>query len=135
MQNAAAGGTGWAGSAVVDALHTYGDEPVVLAGPTGVRPKSDAEWGLPASPIAVLPADRVALEVEVLGSVAPYDKKIRVVHELAAQRRRHTDEPSSTRQDPRARRVSPALREPPAQPDRCAPMSSRAASNRSLRRS
>lgn len=65
MQNAVAGGTGWAGSAVVDALHTYGDEPVVLARPTGVRPKSDAECGLPASPIAVLPADRVALEVKV----------------------------------------------------------------------
>lgn len=46
-----------------------------------------AEWGLPASPVAVLPAGEVALATEVVGPVAPYDERMRAVHERAAVRR------------------------------------------------
>ena len=45
-----------------------------------------ADWGLPVSPVALLPATEVALEVTVVGPVAPYDEMMRVLHERAALR-------------------------------------------------
>lgn len=46
-----------------------------------------AGWGLPPSPVAVLPISAVAPGVPVTGPVAPYDAQMRAVHERAAARR------------------------------------------------
>jgi tRNA(Arg) A34 adenosine deaminase TadA len=45
-----------------------------------------AGWGLPASPVAVLPITTVAPEVIVEGPVPPFDEEMRLLHERAAGR-------------------------------------------------
>ncbi|SDR82662.1 nucleoside deaminase [Microlunatus soli] len=40
--------------------------------------------GLPAAPVAVLAADDIALTVEVIGPVSPYDEQMRLLHARAA---------------------------------------------------
>lgn len=45
-----------------------------------------AGWGLPASPVAVLPITDVAPAVTVVGPIAPFDEEMRLLHERAAQR-------------------------------------------------
>ena len=44
------------------------------------------EWGLPAGPVAALPVTVVAPGVRVHGPVAPYDERIRALHERGLQR-------------------------------------------------
>ncbi|RIQ11796.1 nucleoside deaminase [Jiangella rhizosphaerae] len=45
-----------------------------------------AEWGLPESPVRVLPITDVVPGLEVVGPVAPYDERMRAVHQRAARR-------------------------------------------------
>lgn len=46
-----------------------------------------AEWGLPASPVSVLPITDVVPGLEVVGPVSPFDQRMRAIHERAAGRR------------------------------------------------
>jgi tRNA(Arg) A34 adenosine deaminase TadA len=43
-------------------------------------------WGLPSSPVAVLPINAVAPGVSVVGPVAPFDETMRLIHERASTR-------------------------------------------------
>jgi tRNA(Arg) A34 adenosine deaminase TadA len=60
---------------------------IVYAASSGQLAGWRAEWGLPASPVAVLPVTAVAPGVPVTGPVPPFDEEMRAVHELAAARR------------------------------------------------
>ncbi len=46
-----------------------------------------AEWGLPAAPVSALPITDVVPGLEVVGPVAPFDQRMRAIHERAAGRR------------------------------------------------
>ena len=46
-----------------------------------------AGWGLPSSPVAVLPVTVVAPGIPVTGPVPPVDEEMRVLHERAASRK------------------------------------------------
>ena len=45
-----------------------------------------AEWGLPESPVRVLPITDVVPGLEVVGPVAPYDERMRAVHQRAVRK-------------------------------------------------
>lgn len=47
-----------------------------------------ASWGLPGGPVLPLSVNDVAPGVPVVAPVAPFDERMRVIHERAAQRRR-----------------------------------------------
>lgn len=46
-----------------------------------------AEWGLPPSPVTAFPITDVVPGIEVTGPVAPYDERVRGLHERAALNR------------------------------------------------
>jgi len=45
-----------------------------------------AGWGLPPSPVAVLPVSAIAPGTTVVGPVPPFDETMRLIHERAATR-------------------------------------------------
>ena len=45
-----------------------------------------AEWGLPPSPVTAFPIADVVPGIEVIGPVAPFDQRMRAVHERAVRR-------------------------------------------------
>ncbi|NPC42153.1 nucleoside deaminase [Nocardioides sp. zg-1230] len=55
--------------------------PIVYAASSAQLSQWRAEWGLPASPVAALPVTDVAPGVRVHGPVAPYDDRVRALHE------------------------------------------------------
>ncbi|NYE36745.1 tRNA(Arg) A34 adenosine deaminase TadA [Nocardioides cavernae] len=55
--------------------------PIVYAGSSAQLSQWRSEWGLPASPVAPLPITEVAPGVRVHGPVAPYDQRVRALHE------------------------------------------------------
>jgi tRNA(Arg) A34 adenosine deaminase TadA len=59
---------------------------VVFAASSAQLAQWRADWGLPASPVAVLPISAVAPGIAVVGPVPPLDKTMRLVHERAAAR-------------------------------------------------
>ena len=64
------------------AAHAWaGLGPIVYAASTAQLVEWRTEWGLPAGPVAALPVTDVAPGVRVHGPVAPYDERIRALHE------------------------------------------------------
>ena len=59
---------------------------VVYAASSAQLAQWRADWGLPASPVAVLPINAIAPGVEVVGPVAPFDEEMRLIHERAPSR-------------------------------------------------
>lgn len=55
--------------------------PIVYAASSAQLSQWRSEWGLPASPVAPLPITDVAPGVRVHGPVAPFDERIRAIHE------------------------------------------------------
>lgn len=60
--------------------------PIVYAASSTQLSQWRAEWGLPASPVAVLAITDVAPGVRVHGPVPPYDARIRELHERGLAR-------------------------------------------------
>ena len=60
--------------------------PIVYAASASQLAAWRASWGLPGSPVAVLAADAVAVDVPVAGPVPPYDDRMRELHRRAAER-------------------------------------------------
>ena len=60
--------------------------PIVYAASAAQLAGWRASWGLPGSPVAVLAADAVAVDVTVVGPVPPYDDRMREIHRRAAER-------------------------------------------------
>jgi len=59
---------------------------VVFAASSAQLAQWRAGWGLPASPVAVLPFSAIAPGIPVVGPVSPLDETMRLVHERAAAR-------------------------------------------------
>ena len=59
---------------------------VVFAASSAQLAQWRAGWGLPPSPVAVLPISVVAPGIPVVGPVPPLDETMRLVHERAAAR-------------------------------------------------
>ena len=69
------------------AAHAWaGLGPIVYAASTAQLVQWRTEWGLPAGPVAALPVTDVAPGVRVHGPVAPYDERIRALHERGLRR-------------------------------------------------
>ncbi|WP_322920908.1 nucleoside deaminase [Nocardioides renjunii] len=63
------------------AAHAWvGLGPIVHAASSDQLAQWRTDWGLPASPVAVLPIRTVAPGIEVHGPVAPYDERVRELH-------------------------------------------------------
>jgi tRNA(Arg) A34 adenosine deaminase TadA len=60
--------------------------PIVYAGSAAQLAAWRAGWGQPASPVAVLPITRILPGLTVTGPVAPFDERMRALHEQAAKR-------------------------------------------------
>jgi tRNA(Arg) A34 adenosine deaminase TadA len=60
--------------------------PIVCAATSAQLVQWRTEWGLPAGPVAALPVTAVAPGARVHGPVAPYDERIRALHERGLQR-------------------------------------------------
>lgn len=59
---------------------------VVFAASSAQLAEWRAGWGLPASPVAVLPITAIAPGTTVVGPVSPYDEAMRLIHERASRR-------------------------------------------------
>jgi tRNA(Arg) A34 adenosine deaminase TadA len=59
---------------------------IVYAGSGAQLAAWRAEWGQPASPVAVLPITALVPGLSVTGPVAPFDEQMRTLHERAANR-------------------------------------------------
>jgi tRNA(Arg) A34 adenosine deaminase TadA len=67
------------------AAHAWvGLGPIVYAASSAQLVQWRTEWGLPTAPVAALPVTDVAPGVRVHGPVAPYDGRIRALHEQHA---------------------------------------------------
>ncbi|GAB3026507.1 tRNA-specific adenosine deaminase [Nocardioides flavus (ex Wang et al. 2016)] len=64
------------------AAHAWvGLGPIVYAASSEQLVRWHREWGVPAAPVAALPVTVVAPGVRVHGPVAPYDERVRALHE------------------------------------------------------
>ena len=66
------------------AAHAWvGLGPIVCAATSAQLVQWRTEWGLPPAPVTALPVTDVAPGVRVTGPVAPYDERIRALHDRA----------------------------------------------------
>lgn len=66
------------------AAHAWvGLGPIVCAATSAQLVQWRTEWGLPPAPVAALPVTDVAPGIRVTGPVAPYDERIRALHDRA----------------------------------------------------
>lgn len=61
--------------------------PIVFAASSAQLTGWRASWGLPASPVASLPASVVLPGTQVTGPESPYDELMKAIHQEAAARR------------------------------------------------